>query len=224
MRTLDELERFALQASTESIAPELEGYYTHCYEACIPKLFWDVERSDVSHNKAVFDKVVAKYCSRRKKAMRHGYGLLFTGDNGVGKTMFISYILTQMIKRGCSVYYTTLPQLDIDIKRGFNDREMDKRLTQHLGSDFIAVDEIGKEHYKSESYLNTRFELLLKTRHDDGDPTLLASNMDYKALGEMYGASIQSMWDGRYVAVAMESGDFRKTLQARAKTDLGIKL
>ena len=224
MRTLDELERFALQASTETIEPELESYYTTCYEACIPKLFWDIERSHVSHNKGTFDKVVAKYCARRKKAMRHGYSLLFTGDNGVGKTMFISYILTQMIKRGCSVYYTTLPQLDIDIKRGFNDREMEKRLTQYLGCDFIAVDEIGKEHYKSESYLNTRFELLLKTRHDDGDPTLLASNMDYGSLCGMYGASIQSMWDGRYIAVGMESGDFRKTIQARAKTDLGIKL
>lgn len=224
MRTLDELERFQLQISTEAIEQALTEYYSACFEACIPKLFWDVERSDVSHNKGAFDKVVAKYCAKRKKAMRNGYGLLFTGDNGVGKTMFISYILTQMIKRGCSVYYTTLPQLDIDIKRGFNDREMDKRLTQYLGSDFIAVDEIGKEHYKSESYLNTRFELLLKTRHDDGDPTLLASNMDYGALCGMYGASIQSMWDGRYIAVAMESGDFRKTLQARAKTDLGIKL
>ena len=63
MRTLDELERFALQASTEAIEPELEAYYTTCYEACIPKLFWDIERSDVSHNKGAFDKVVAKYCA-----------------------------------------------------------------------------------------------------------------------------------------------------------------
>lgn len=224
MRTLDELERFGVQLISESDDPLEVSYYTSCYEACIPKLFWDVERAHVSHNKAVFDRVVAKYCAKRKKAMKNGYGLLFTGDNGVGKTMFISYILTQMIKRGCSVYYTTLPQLDIDIKRGFNDREMDKRLTQYLGSDFIAVDEIGKEHFKSESYLNTRFELLLKTRHDDGDPTLLASNMDYRALCDMYGPSITSMWDGRYVPVAMESGDFRKTLHARAKTDLGIKI
>jgi DNA replication protein DnaC len=154
--------------------------------------------------------------------MRSGYGLLFTGDNGVGKTCFISYILTQMIKRGCSVYYTTLPQLDKDIKRGFNDKEADRRLEQYLGSDFVAVDEIGKEHFKAESFLNTQFELLLKTRHDDGDPTILASNMDYKALAEMYGPSIASMWDGRYVLVPMESGDFRKMLQARTRKDLGI--
>jgi DNA replication protein DnaC len=222
MRTLDQLERFAIQLAQEAADESLQQYYLRCYESCIPRLFWDIEMSHVTHNTAVFKRVVLKYCRKRKRAMRSGYGLLFTGDNGVGKTCFISYILTQMIKRGCSVYYTTLPQLDKDIKRGFNDKEADRRLEQYLGSDFVAVDEIGKEHFKAESFLNTQFELLLKTRHDDGDPTILASNMDYKALAEMYGPSIASMWDGRYVLVPMESGDFRKMLQARTRKDLGI--
>lgn len=222
MRTPDELERFSIQLAQEGAEDLLASYYGRCYDACIPRLFWDVESSDVTHNTAVFKKVVAKYCAKRKRVMRSGYGLIFTGDNGVGKTMFISYILTQMLKRGCSVYYTTLPQLDLDIKRTFNDKDADRRLGQYLGSDFVAVDELGKEHFKSESYLNTRLELLLKTRHDDGDPTLLASNMDYRALCEMYGPSLASMWDGRYVTTSMESGDFRKTIQAKTKKDLGI--
>ncbi len=223
MRTADELERFNVQLAQEVGDNELLlGYYQQCYEACIPKLFWDVESDHVTHNKGVFAKIVRKYCARRKRALRNGYGLLFVGDNGVGKTMFISYILTQMIKRGNSVYYTSLPQLDIDIKRGFNDRDAERRLSQYVSSDFVAIDEIGKEHFKSDSYLNMRFELLLKTRHDDGDPTLLASNMDYRALCDMYGASIESMLEGRYVTTSMASGDFRKTIQAKAKRDLGI--
>ena len=179
MRTHDQLERFGVQLAQEA-GPEdhIQQYYSRCFEACIPRLFWDIEAASITHNTGVFKKVVLKYCAKRKKVMREGYGLILTGDNGVGKTCFISYILTQMLKRGCSVYYTTLPQLDKDIKRGFGDKDADRRLEQYLGSDFVAVDEIGKEHFKAESFLNTQFELLLKTRHDDGVPTVLVSNMD----------------------------------------------
>jgi DNA replication protein DnaC len=223
MRTADQLERFAVQLAQEVGDDEVLGsYYMRCYEACIPRLFWDIEAANITHNKATFQKIVLKYCAKRKKVLRSGYGLILVGDNGVGKTCFISYIMTQMIKRGCSAYYTTLPQLDIDIKRGFGDKEADRRLEQHLNSDFVAIDEIGKEHFKADSYLNTRFELLLKTRHDDGDPTILASNLDYKALCEMYGESVASIWEGRYIPVPLASGDFRKTLQAKARKDLGI--
>ncbi len=222
MRTLDQLERFGVQLAQEASDELIQQYYMRCFESCIPRLFWDIEAAQITHNANVFKRVILKYCAKRKRVMRSGYGLILTGDNGVGKTCFISYILTQMIKRGCSVYYTTLPQLDKDIKRGFQDKEADRRLEQYLGSDFVAVDEIGKEHFKAESFLNTQFELLLKTRHDDGDPTILASNMDYKALGEMYGPSISSMWDGRYVSVPLATGDFRRTLQAKTRKDLGI--
>lgn len=223
MRTLDQLERFSVQLSQEVGDDEqLHSYYMRCYEACIPRLFWDIEAAQVTHNTQVFKRIILKYCAKRKRVMRSGYGLILTGDNGVGKTCFISYILTQMLKRGCSAYYTTLAQLDKDIKRGFGDKDADRRLEQYLGSDFVGVDEIGKEHFKAESFLNTQFELLLKTRHDDGDPTLLASNMDYKSLAEMYGPSIASIWDGRYVFVPLESGDFRRTLQARTRKDLGL--
>lgn len=223
MRTLDQLERFGVQLAQESGDEDpITAYYARCFEACIPRLFWDIEASSITHNVGVFKKVILKYCAKRKKAMREGYGLILTGDNGVGKTCFISYILTQMLKRGCSVYYTTLPQLDKDIKRGFQDKEADRRLEQYLGADFVAVDEIGKEHFKAESFLNTQFELLLKTRHDDGDPTILASNMDYKALADMYGPSIASMWDGRYVGVPLVTGDFRRTQQAKTRKDLGL--
>jgi len=223
VRTLDQLERFSVQLAQEAGEDDLiQQYYMRCYEACIPRLFWDIEAGQITHNTGVFKKVVLKYCAKRKRVMRSGYSLILTGDNGVGKTCFISYILTQMLKRGCSVYYTTLPQLDKDIKRGFQDKDSDRRLEQYLGSDFVAVDEIGKEHFKAESFLNTQFELLLKTRHDDGDPTILASNMDYKALSDMYGPSIASMWDGRYVSVPLQSGDFRRTLQAKTRKDLGL--
>src|SRR6185436_11388628 len=123
--------------------------------------FWDVRGDNFTAQHSALKKV-QRYCARRRRVLSNGYSLLLMGDNGVGKTMLLSYVLTQMIRRGSTVYYTTLAQLDADIKRGFNDVEAERRLEFLLESDFLAVDEIGKEHFKTESYLNTRLEALLK--------------------------------------------------------------
>jgi len=198
------------------------AYYTACYEACIPRTFWDVAGADVTYNIDAFKGVILRYTSKWKRALRHGYSMLLVGDNGTGKTMFVSFVLTQMIKRGVTVYYMTLAQLDIDIKRGFKDGNAEARLELLLGADFLAIDEMGKEHFKADSFLTTRLELLLKRRYDDGEPTVLASNLGCQRLVEMYGPTIESMLDGKYATCQLESGDFRKSVRTRMKKDLGL--
>jgi DNA replication protein DnaC len=128
------------------------GYRVACFEACIPRTFWNVSSADITYNVQVFSSVVVRYRKRLRRALREGYSLLFVGDNGVGKTMFSSYLLTQAIKRGFTAYYTTLTRLDADIKRGFRDKEADQRLQLMLESDFVAIDEVGKENYKPDSF------------------------------------------------------------------------
>ena len=199
------------------------NYHTACYEACIPKTFWNVTSANVKYNEAAFKQCVLKYTARMSVALRRGYSLLFTGDNGSGKTIFTSFVLTQALRRGHSAYYTTLAQLDADIKRGFHDPAADKRLSSLLDSDFVAIDEMGKEHFKADSWLLTQLELLLKRRYDDGDPMVLSTNLEYGALTKMYGASIESMLEGKYVTVALEAGDYRKMAKARMGQELGIR-
>ena len=223
MRSAEEVERFRVELAERFPDDEARAsYYADCYEACIPRLFWDITSADVTHNRGQFTKVVMKYCARRKRAQRNGYGLLFTGDNGVGKTTFIAYVLTQMLKRGVSAYYTTIATLDKDIKRTFRDKDAERRLDIALNANFLALDELGKEHFKTDSFLNTQLESILKTRHDDGDPTLLATNLDINAFGDAYGPSVQSMIDGRYTIVFLETGDFRKALAGKMRKDMGF--
>lgn len=192
-------------------------YRVACYEACVPRTFWDVSSSEVTYNQSVFRAVVVRYRRRLKRALRKGYSLLFVGDNGVGKTMFMSYLLTQAIKRDFTAYYTTLTQLDADIKRGFRDRETDLRLQAMLESDFVAIDEVGKETYKQNSFTTSQFESLLKRRYDDGEPVLLGSNAAHDDLCKMYGATIESMIDGRYQVVSLEPGDCRRAHKRQMK-------
>ncbi len=194
------------------------------YEGCIPQDFWCVKEGDVTNNIDVFKQTVIPYVKNLRKALKYGYGLVFFGDNGVGKTYFMSYILMSAIRKGKTVYFTSMPDLDYNIKRGFRDSEIEKRLNYMLSSDFLAIDELGKERIRTDnSYTDSQVERILKKRLDDNFPVLLATNMDYQSLSESYGPTVTSMLSGKFQMVTMEPGDFRTSLRERMIKEMGYE-
>lgn len=192
------------------------------YEGCIPQDFWWTMDDDVTNNRAVFDQTIVPYVAKIKTALRNGYGLLFLGDNGVGKTYFISYILMEAIRKGRTVYFTTMPDLDYNIKRGFKNGVVEERLRYMLTSDFMAIDELGKERAKADNtFMDAQVERIMKRRLDDSYPMLLATNMDADSLDKAYGPTVASMLTGKFQAVMMEPGDFRSSLQKRMVKEMG---
>lgn len=191
------------------------------FEAGIPRDFWDYTADDVEFNREVFDEVVRPYVRKINRAFKRGYGLLFLGDNGSGKTMFISYVLMVVCRRNLSAFYTTMTQLAHDTKRGFGDRDIQRRLDWYLTSDFMAIDEMGKERFKTgDTFMRTEMERILKARYDDGRPTLIATNMDISELESVYGATFTSMLVGKYEQVIMEPGDYREVMRKRMRREM----
>lgn len=229
MRSEAEVEDFRLEANeVMSSCPKCSGTDAHCecvgryavqvraFEAGIPRDHWDFTDSDVVLNREVFDEVVVPYRRKLRTALKHGYGLLLLGDNGVGKTMFLSLVLLKAVRLGFSAFYTTMPQLAHDIKRGFNDRRKQERLEWYLTSDFVAIDEMGKERWRAgDDFMRVEVERILKQRYDDARPTLIATNTDVDGLEAMYGATITSIFHGKYQMAALEPGDYRKVLRER---------
>lgn len=220
MRDAREIELFA--NSRGEGTPQRLAYERAMFEGCVPQLYWLVSQSDVKHNVDPFRSIVLPYKRKMRTAYKNGYGLLFMGDNGTGKTMFISYLLGRAVSKGFSIYYTTLKRLDLNIKRGFDDPAAARRLRAALGADFLAIDELAKEHAKSD-FLTSELEDLLKGRYDDGYPTLLASNLNYNDLSEMYGPTISSMLDGRYQRVELSGGDYRQKIAGAMRTAMGYR-
>lgn len=199
-------------------------FEVEAFEACIPRSFWNVTSKDIRFNRKVFRRYVKPYVLGMKTALRNGYGLCFSGPNGVGKTMFISYVLLAAMKKRRSVYYTTMLQLDHDIKSGFSSRENSERLELMLTSDFLAIDEMGKEQIKAigeNTYTKTQLERILKRRFDDSRPILISTNLSMLALGQTYGDTIMSMVKGKLQNVRMEAGDVRIQLAAKMRADMG---
>lgn len=197
-------------------------FETKLYESCIPKDFWDLTEAEVKYNVESYNKNIKPYIKKIDVALRNGYGLLFSGDNGVGKTTFISLVLKAALAKGYSIYYTTLPDLLYDLSKGFRDRDVAQRIEWYLSSDFVAIDEIGKDSNKNKLFsAEFHFERILKNRFDDAVPTLLASNMGLKEIKMAYGKTVYSMLLGKYQTTAMKEGDFRGELRKRMTKAMG---
>lgn len=193
------------------------------FESCIPRDFWRYTPDDVHSNVEQFQQLVAPYIDRLSKALKGGYGLMLLGDNGVGKTMFMCLVMAEAIRRGFSTYYTTLLDLDHHIKRGFNKPSIQDRLDWYLTSDFVALDELGKEQFKAgDSFARTQVERILKRRFDDSMPTLIATNASLDELEGIYGATLSSILTGKYTVVQMDPGDYREQLAARMRQDMDL--
>lgn len=235
MRTLDDVERFEREVdAARKRCGRCRGSDDDCacaararlrsaaYAACVPKDFWEWPVEDVTHNVEAFRSAVLPYCERLHVARKHGYGLLLLGPNGVGKTLFISMVLTRALCCGWSAYYSTTLELDHNVKRAFNDREVARRLDLMLGADFLALDELGKEsHRGGDNHMRVQVERVLKRRFDDSMPTLLAANMDEQGIEEAYGKTIASVIVGKYQHVSLEPGDYRAELRNKMRERMG---
>jgi len=227
MRDLEEVEEFKTRVASKHISDERKHFLVGAFEGCVPMEFWKIKKSSVKQNVDVFKNVILKYCENLNKAHRRGFGLCLVGDNGVGKTYFISYVLTQAIKKRKTVYYTTMLQLEHDIKRGFDDKGATKYLDLLLTSDWLAIDELGKEQRvkgrkQTATFIDSQFERILKKRFDDSMPVLLGSNLDYKDLSKTYGSSVVSVLKGKYLVAELVGEDYREVLATQTRKEMGF--
>lgn len=222
MRSQEEIEEVRKKIYSKDWDEEKKRFYMEAFEGCVPIEFWKIKKNDIKQNVDVFKKFILTYCKKLKTAHQKGYGLCLLGNNGVGKTYFISYILTKAIKKGKTVYYTTMPELDFNIKRGFDDYKLSRYLQMLLTSDFLAIDEVGKEKTKNgkQTFMDSQVERILKKRFDDAMPVLLGTNLSFHNLSKTYGSTVESIIQGKYQIVQMGEGDYRKVLAREMNKDM----
>lgn len=208
MRTKSDVENFRFNADNKFVysckicdgndhsceCRKKSKFTTECYEACIPKKLWYKSDEDILYKREFFEGEIKPYVQKLKEMRKHCRGLLFCGPNGIGKTFFASYVLTQAINKNWSTYYTTMIGLEGDIKAGYGNPEAKSRIEYMLTSDFVVIDEVGKERSKeSNSFVDSMLEDTIKKRNNDGLPTILITNLDVDHFCGQYGTSIASL-------------------------------
>lgn len=188
-------------------------------DANVPREFWDVERivMKLEQNQAQAQKVI-EYCHDLDAAKRNGQGFLLYGQNGVGKTSCACYVLAQASRQDFTIGYITAPEFIRAVPQAWRDADYAEYLRRLIGSDFLVLDECGKEYRASGSEFTTaELDLMLRRRRGALLPTIVSTNLKVKEFRETYGESLFSAMFDRVQMIKFDSGDFRFQLRKRAR-------
>jgi DNA replication protein DnaC len=191
--------------------------------ANIPKEFWnldigcfDPKTSTEEQLEAV--RVVKLYCRKIDVAKQNGFGFLFKGPNGVGKTTLQMVILKNALRKGHSAFYISMPVIFRQIYLGFKYPEILAELHRILfDTDFLAVGECGKDYHRREAsqFAIAEFDTIFRTRREKCLATSLDTNLSLDTLNEIYGDSIMSLFASRLKIVNIIGNDFRRVSQQK---------
>lgn len=179
----------------------------------------NLDESDKKNKKPFsFNEVVDFFIENSEEAFENSLSMLLTGNNETGKTYGSLYILAQLIKSGWSGHYIRFKNYLNLLNSSYNDKEDKILLRQIREVKFLIVDELGKEHGRTD-YATCELEELIKTRQDNLCSTFMITNLDFQDFVETYGNHVKSAFNKNFkVLLFHPDAGFRK--KTRVKWDL----
>jgi DNA replication protein DnaC len=165
-----------------------------------------------------------------------GSGLLFIGQPGHGKTTLavacIQEMLTQFpldafappsnasLVRPC--YFSTFNEL-IELRGSMMEEHTDQQEALYYGMlgecendayniRVLVIDDVGREHTSDSGWQKSLLHDVIRTRHNNGLPTIVTSNIDLKGWAGKYGDATASFAKEAFGIMQIESskGDLRQ--------------
>ena len=174
------------------------GYWTLSFQSFIgDQNYKDIVQKIISDIDCVYDS---------------GKSYMFAGPLGVGKTYGISSILKMAICKDYSVKYSSMVEVINEILSG----DKSTTISDLIKYDFLAIDEFDNRWIfpseKSEQMFGSTMEYILRSRFQNGLPTILATNnaeVD-DILKGMHGKAFSSLRTQYMQTVFLSGKDFRK--------------
>lgn len=158
----------------------------------IPRLFFDAEIDDY-HSEGADYKILRNYVKYIHDMFEDCVNLTLYGSNGSGKTFVTSIILKNAYRYYYSAKRTTFTYfMSISFKpdKAEDDKEY---LRQVFESEFLVIDELGKENNLKTLANISLLENLMKYREEKGLPTIICTNFTLEGIKEKYGDTIHSL-------------------------------
>lgn len=195
-----------------------------------------VTKENVNNIKEWISVVEAGKVIKAKGQLSCGLGLMLYGEPGHGKTTLSLVVLQDILRRfpyesfspeenktlvrPC--YFLTFSAL-LDLKGALMEDPTDDEqalfagiLGESLDDAYnirvLVIDDVGKEHMSGSGWQKTMLHHVLRTRFNNGLPTIVTSNIPLEAWGSVYGSATESFAREAFVPIALKSpkGDLRK--------------
>lgn len=136
--------------------------------------------------------------------------LLLFGETGLGKTHLSLSIAGEVINKGCGVLYNSAQNIFNALQKerfGKSDTEGAYE-AMVLECDLLVIDDLGAEF--STQFTNAALYNIINTRINCSLPTIISTNLDFKAIEERYTRRISSRLIGEYSALKFFGADVRQ--------------
>lgn len=116
-----------------------------------------------------------RYCSRFDNCKEDGFGILFTGEVGTGKTFAAACIANRLLMQGYTVKMTTFPHILGKIQEDFSKRN--DIIAELLKLDLLIIDDFTVE--RNTDFANEQIFSVIDGRHKAKKPTIYTANISY---------------------------------------------
>lgn len=186
--------------------------------ACIPEDFaeksFETFDADTDELKQALD-LCKRFVAGWDKARAGGYGLLFFGNPGTGKSHLAVSILKELIPQGVTGLYTRVSDLIGYIRaqwRPDSETSSYAAVRRYVDLDLLVLDELGVQSGTANEQA-LLFEVI-DARLSENRPTIFLSNLKPKQLAPVIGERLVDRIKGKCVAQRFSGESRRKPLSA----------
>lgn len=197
----------------------------------------DIKEQDLELVRKWISKVKSKDVIRSVGSKSCGKGLMLYGTPGMGKTTLALAIIQEImlnfgmdeldVKGGLTLtrpcYFTTFNQiielkgLQIDDSMSDDEDVIFKGMLGHCSNDaynirVLVIDDIGQEHSSLSGWQKSLLHDVLRTRFNNGLPTIITTNIKREQWAALYGDATESFINEAfaYLPITTSKGDLRK--------------
>jgi DNA replication protein DnaC len=150
------------------------------------------------------------FTKNKRFVLNNSCSCLFYGNNESGKTYSALYMLYDFISHDISGHYLRFKNYLNLLNSSYNNPDDKTVLRQIRDVKLLVIDELGKEHGKTE-YATCELEELIKHRQDNLSSTILITNLDYKDFVATYGNHVKSAFNKNFkILLFNPDNNFRK--------------